>query len=365
LVLCYLEGRTRDEAAQQLGWTVGMVKGRLERGRDALQKRLARRGLGLPAALLVAGLSQTAASANSILMATTVSAATSVAAGKPAATVGVSATVVALTKGGLPSMWITKATLAFGVGACTVATGALSSYAWHHAPANENPIIAKDDTKKPNKDDAPVDQRIKSAAARARSANNLKQIALAMHSYADATGKLPTAAIFDKDGKALLSWRVLLLPYLEHDNLYKQFKLDEPWDSAHNKKLLAQMPPVFKPVGGNVKDPHATYYQVITGKGTLFTGKDAFGFTDIRDGTSNTLLTVEAAEAVPWTKPADLVYEADKPLPKFGGMLAGGFHIGMADGSVRFVKDTFDIDVLRAIITRDDGEVVNPEKLNK
>src|SRR5206468_5253686 len=70
--------------------------------------------------------------------------------------------------------------------------------------------------------------------------NNLKQIGLAMHSYHDVYKRLPSGAVQDKDGKALLSWRVHLLPFLEQEALFKEFKLDEPWDSDNNKKLLAK-----------------------------------------------------------------------------------------------------------------------------
>ena len=74
--------------------------------------------------------------------------------------------------------------------------------------------------------------------------NNLKQIGLAMHNYHDARGRLPAAYTVDKDGKPLLSWRVLILPYTEEAALYKEFHLDEPWDSEHNKNLIARMPAV-------------------------------------------------------------------------------------------------------------------------
>src|SRR5205814_6093315 len=74
-------------------------------------------------------------------------------------------------------------------------------------------------------------------AERMRSANNLKQLMLAMHNYHDVYGRFP-ADIRDKDGKPLLSWRVHILPFIEQVNLYKQFRLDEPWDSEHNKKLI-------------------------------------------------------------------------------------------------------------------------------
>src|SRR5437879_3383271 len=76
---------------------------------------------------------------------------------------------------------------------------------------------------------------------RRASQNNLKQIGLAVHNYHDVNGKLPTDVV-DSNGKRLLSWRVLILPYIEQNNLYKQFKLDEAWDSDQNKKLLAKIP---------------------------------------------------------------------------------------------------------------------------
>src|SRR5258708_1665192 len=67
--------------------------------------------------------------------------------------------------------------------------------------------------------------------------NNLKQIGLAVHNYASTYQDKIPQNVLDKNGKAILSWRVLLLPYLEQNELYKQFKMDEPWDSENNLKL--------------------------------------------------------------------------------------------------------------------------------
>src|SRR5947209_5856729 len=63
------------------------------------------------------------------------------------------------------------------------------------------------------------------------SSNNLKQIVIAFHNYASANNNALPNNLYTKDGKALLSWRVVILPYIEQEALYKQFKLDEPWDS--------------------------------------------------------------------------------------------------------------------------------------
>ena len=100
------------------------------------------------------------------------------------------------------------------------------------------------------------------------SMNNLKQIALALHNYHAAMGSFPATASMSKDGKPLLSWRVHILPYLEQDNLFKQFKLDEPWDSEHNKALIAKMPDIYRSPAQKVGDGKTTYLAPM-GKNTV------------------------------------------------------------------------------------------------
>ncbi len=91
---------------------------------------------------------------------------------------------------------------------------------------------------------APLGQA-RDAAKRAQSMNNLKQLGLAMHNYHSVNQTFPPA-IHAKDGKPLLSWRVFMLPFVEQQRLYERFHLDEPWDSLHNKQLIAEMPDVFR-----------------------------------------------------------------------------------------------------------------------
>jgi hypothetical protein len=210
--------------------------------------------------------------------------------------------------------------------------------------------------------------KTRQSAGRMQSVNNLKQIALAMHNYHDVYGTFPPHAVYSKDGKPLLSWRVMILPYIEQDNLYKQFRLDEPWDSAHNKRLLAQMPRIYASPKdlparnqGRVKSPRPqeTHYQGFYGKSAFFEGKKGIGIASIFDGTSNTIMVVEAAETVPWTKPQDLPFDPKKPLPKLFGVYPQGFNAAFCDGSVHFIKDKINPQTLRFLITRDGGEVIN------
>jgi prepilin-type processing-associated H-X9-DG protein len=206
-------------------------------------------------------------------------------------------------------------------------------------------------------------QKTRESATRIKSMNNLKQIGLAMHNYHDTNGKFPPAAIFDKDGKPLLSWRVLILPYIEQDNLYKEFHLDEPWDSEHNKKLLAKIPPVYGPLDEKGPKGTDTYYQAFIGKSAFFEGKKGLTFADFTDGTSNTIMIVEAAKPVPWSKPEDIPFDAGKLVPKVGGLFPNGFNAAFCDGSVRFFSKKIPEDILRALITRNGGEVIDYDKI--
>ncbi|MCI0455800.1 MAG: DUF1559 domain-containing protein [Gemmataceae bacterium] len=198
------------------------------------------------------------------------------------------------------------------------------------------------------------------AAQKQQTKNNLKMIGLAFHAFHDANKRLPEAAGDGAAGKGGLSWRVALLPYLEEGNLYNQFRRNEPWDSPHNKQLLDRMPKVYASPRGNAP-PNHTYYQVFTGPNTAFApGKVGRLFATFRDGTSNTFLVAEGARAVPWTKPEDLPFDRNGPLPALGGMFPDGFHAGLADGDVRFIRrGRYNDDLLRNLIDPADGNVIN------
>jgi hypothetical protein len=212
---------------------------------------------------------------------------------------------------------------------------------------------------------------LQKTAERSRHLNNLKQIGLAFHNYHDTYGGMPGPAIYDQAGKPLLSWRVAILPFIEEDRLYKEFKLNEPWDSPHNKKLLARMPKVYTPRPGTTKVAHGTFYRVFTGPNAPFNplatrrGPISIGprMANFIDGTSNTFLVVEAAEAVPWTKPEELAYDPKKQVPKLGAQFPRAFLALLADGSVKVIKTTIDEKTLHNLINPQDGNVIDWDKV--
>jgi len=209
----------------------------------------------------------------------------------------------------------------------------------------------------------PAVQAAREAARRIQSTNNLKQLALSMHTYHDVNNSFPSAASVDDQGKPLLSWRVQMLPYIEQQELYKEFHLDEPWDSEHNKKLISRMPATF--ASPNRPNDGKTVYLVPVGSGTMFAEGKAPAVSSITDGTSNTIMIVEADHdrAVEWTRPADLEYDPARPMGGLGHVRKGGFLAAFADASVRFLPDSIKPDVLQALLEANDGKVVQQRSL--
>ncbi len=198
-------------------------------------------------------------------------------------------------------------------------------------------------------------------AQQTASKNNLKMMGLAMHNFADAHKALPPAITKDRTGKPGLSWRVHLLPFLDQAPLFKQFHLDEPWDSPHNKPLVEQMPAIYTSPGSKA-EAGKTVYLTLRAKDTIFPAdSDGLSFRDITDGLSNTLMVVEASDdkAVIWTKPDDLDFDPEQPLTGLTSARSDGFLGLMADGSVRFFNDSLPAETVRRLALRNDGQTIS------
>jgi hypothetical protein len=193
---------------------------------------------------------------------------------------------------------------------------------------------------------------------------NLKDLSLAMHNYHDVFRHFPKAVMMPRDtghrGETPHSWRVELLPFVNGGaRLYAEYRMDEPWDGPHNKTILEQMPPVFRSPYDDPKSTNTSYYALV-GPGTVFEpGRQGVSIREIVDGTSNTILFVEAKRAVPWTKPEDIPFDATKTVPELGGYVQGKFAAAMADGSVHIFERAQVDNILKWMILRNDLHVIN------
>jgi hypothetical protein len=186
---------------------------------------------------------------------------------------------------------------------------------------------------------------------------------IAMLNYHDTQKHLPASAeIRNKVGKPLLSWRVAILPYLEESDLYKQFHLDEPWDSPHNRTLISKMPSVFADPDPKLKEltrAGKTTYQVPVAPETVFYSSEGTSYREITDGTSKTVLIVEVepSRAVEWTKPQDWEVDMQNPLEGVARDDRKVFTAGFADGHVQAMAVDADPAKLRGLLTRSGQEV--------
>ena len=204
--------------------------------------------------------------------------------------------------------------------------------------------------------------------------NNLMKIGLALHVYHEAHDAFPPLYTVDAEGKPLHSWRVLLLPYLEEQRLYERIRLDEPWDSEHNKQFHSRYLSVYTCPKGEVDGDQRCHYSVIvsdggepiTGgsfapaeRGGVMTG---MGMEQFPDGLTNTLAVVEVKEGFCWMDPtADVTFEEFlKGINTEGGRVGsphrGGAFGVMFDGRVQLIPDALSEEVLRGLGTPNGGE---------
>jgi hypothetical protein len=213
--------------------------------------------------------------------------------------------------------------------------------------------------------------QVREASARTQMINNGKQIGLAVQIFNDDNKRLPTD-IHDAAGAPLLSWRVAICPYMEALPLHRQFDLAKSWDSPANRPLIDKMPITFASVLFS-QGPGQTPWQGFVGPGTAFEPGQSLSLArDFPDGTSNTILVIEAQQQVPWSKPADIAFGPNLPLPPLGQPYTRRgdwpfccpvqdgptYFVCMADGTVRVLRPDVSESTLRALIVRNDGQAV-------
>lgn len=206
----------------------------------------------------------------------------------------------------------------------------------------------------------PLFRGLKARRDKITSQSNLQQVVQALNAYAADYGTYPPPTVFDKAGKPMHSWRVLLLPYLGEQALYATYNFDEPWDSNDNSTLLPRCPSVYRSPGSSEN----TCF-LITGQGTLFPASGPLGPAAIPDGLGTTLLVVESDNPLnEWTKPLDIEIAKLNPTigasgpNTIGGNHSGGAAAAFADGSPAWLADDLNPVLLQAVVSPDGGEPV-------
>jgi hypothetical protein len=192
------------------------------------------------------------------------------------------------------------------------------------------------------------------------SVESLKNLVTAILGYEDARKHYPASAAFmDPEGKPLLSWRVAILPFIGQQELYDQFRKNEPWDSDHNKRLIAKMPEVFRPRDAKLAAAGKTKFVAPRGENTVFPlNNQKVLIKSVADGTAHTIQLVEATDdrAVVWTKPDDLEINPRWPNQGLESRAGNGYFVAVCDGSVHKIDPKISNELLMAAFTRSGGE---------
>jgi|GEM_PF-2784165 len=228
----------------------------------------------------------------------------------------------------------------------------------------------------------PAVQSARESARRNSCMNYMKHILLAIHNYHDQKGTLPSAYLASDDGNKLLSWRYLILPFLEQENLYKRLRRDETWDSTYNATLLSQAGPVYiyHCPTHNSQAEHSDYLAII-GKRTAWLTDRGRAFNDFIDGSANTIVLIEAPhKKISWAEPEDLNFEEAVDLlsnslqdKDFGHEIQEGFfykptrgiNVGFADGHAQFLRLPIPKEHAIALLTINGGEEVLPTEVRR
>ncbi len=212
----------------------------------------------------------------------------------------------------------------------------------------------------------PAIQAKREGVWRLQSGNNLKAIGLALYYYNDSNMNqgFPPGVIADKAGREFHGWQAPLLPYVEQMAVYKQVDFNVPWDDPKNRMpMQTQVASYLSPGITEITDAAGYALTHYAGNSYLFRKNRGFRFSEITDGTVNTILAGEAAgNFQPWGHP-----ENCRDPGK--GIGAGPDSFGrphfppvagfvMCDGSVRFLSRNIDPAVLKALATPAGGEAV-------
>jgi len=179
----------------------------------------------------------------------------------------------------------------------------------------------------------------------------LKGLFVGVVNYMGDHGSVPPPFLRDSKGRRAHSWRVLLLPYVDHPKLYDQYNEDLPWDAPENRVLLDETPEAYRSPAAGRQPAGVTNYLAVVGHNTTWPPGRSLSTKEWTEFPTDTVMIVEDLQSsVQWTEPRDLgldeAMDDDGPFRRPGGVLCL-FH----DGSVRLVGPEVDRDVLASMLT--------------
>lgn len=211
----------------------------------------------------------------------------------------------------------------------------------------------------------PARRTAKRSAKRLQCQSNLKQIGLALLSYERACGVLPPAYTIDANGRPLHSWRTLILPYLDEQELYVTIDLSKPWNDPVNARAFQTTVRLYQCPEAGRADNTSSYLAIVAPNGCFRPGRPR-RLAEITDPHALTLMLIEAGpdNAIPWMKPVD----ADESLvlglgPTSKLNHAGGMNWCFVDGGVRYMSADIPAEIRRAVMSISGNEVLGQSDL--
>lgn len=178
---------------------------------------------------------------------------------------------------------------------------------------------------------------------------------MAVVNYHAANGHYPPAFIADENGSPIHSWRVIILPFLEEQELFDRYDFTQPWNSEANMRLATEMPSIYAFHGEYKPGTVTTNYLAVVGENTVWPGASPRTTDEVTDQYSTTIMLVEnAGENVHWMEPRDLNADTmslavNSPKGVSSKYLSPA--VAMLDDSLRRLEEDLPENVFRAMLT--------------
>jgi prepilin-type processing-associated H-X9-DG protein len=209
---------------------------------------------------------------------------------------------------------------------------------------------------------------VSSGGRRITCQNNMHQITQALLAYKRKEGRFPPPSIVDENGKPMHSWRVLILPYIERQDIYNAYNFNEAWDGPSNRKLHNIILDLYCCPSATNASPTDTNYVAVVGPRTIWGAAWNSKVAITGQDPAEAIVLVEVANAgIHWMEPRDLQVGTSLITinPKIGQGISSlhpqGANVAFADGSVRFLANETRPQFLDALLNREPSDEIAPD----